>query len=235
MWKDITLGRILALCVLFCAMMFLASTAFAAPPPQPQQPSQDTHIGVQAGYNLPNVVADWIWAQHPKLSASHLAAYAGYDFGVYHIGGTLWYYFLKAPDGIWRNSGDKPIDSAFVHMGSVGVVGPTVDISFDIKVTRRILFNPGMGLGVGFRTGSVTKYDMMNKKDFTGIDRNSLKANQVEPDPTTKSHSFMPVWPLVHIDADWTFLIDRNWFAMANIEFQTFGPSFGAGIGYQFE
>ncbi|MCB9489970.1 MAG: hypothetical protein H6684_14655, partial [Deltaproteobacteria bacterium] len=70
------------------------------------------YIGLRAGYNLPEVWLDSFagLAEHTDVTAWHLAASGGYDFGFVRVGGTLWHYFLTIDDGIWRGDGEAALD-----------------------------------------------------------------------------------------------------------------------------
>jgi hypothetical protein len=227
--KKAVFTGLAAVLALLCVLVF-STIAFA------QQPRQDTHVGLRAGYNFPNMVLGTIYEEHPNLNTWHLAGYAAYDFGMVKLGGTLWNYFLSAPKGIWRTTGSDPIDQTYAEELTGGVFGPTVDVSFDFPVTadRRLIFNPGIGLGMGFRYGDVKQYDYESKPGVAVSDKSKLTQDQIRPEDKDNGKKFMPVFPLLHIDADWTYLIDKNWFAMGYLGFQTFGPTVGAGFGYQF-
>ncbi len=192
------------------------------------------YTGLKLGYNIADPFVDMIYEEHPTLSVWHIAAYGGYDFGIVRVGGTLWHYSMSAKDDVWRVNGDDPIDQTYIEMGTNGIVGPTVDVTFDIPVHKRIYFTPGLGVGFGIRYGEITQYDYKNKPGYAAIPSEDLTESQVEPEEEDNGDTFTTTFPLFHLDLDWTFLIDDNWFATAHIGIQTFGPAFGIGVGYHF-
>ncbi len=209
--------------------------------PVPKKPmtgwdSQTGFLGIKGGVNMFDPMIGMAYEKHPDASASHIAAYGGYDFGQFRVGGTMWNYFLTASDGIWRTNGADPIDQTYVEFGSSSVIGPTVDVSFDVPVGEMVRFTPGVGVGVGFRYGKIKQYDMVSKPGVVigNRDEGDLTEDEVEPESEDNGKNFMPVWPLVHIDADWAILFSPNFYATVNLGFQTFGPSAGLGFGYHF-
>lgn len=196
--------------------------------------SNDPYVGLKGGYNSFGMMVDMAYEEHPDVSASHFALYGGYTLGIVNLGGSLYHYFLSAEDGVWRMNGADYIDQTYVEFGNNGVIGPTFDVSFNIPVHERVHFNPGVGVGLGFRYGEITQYDYESKPGFAAIDEEDLEEDQVQPEDEDNGKTFMPIFPLIHIDVDWKFLIDDNWFATLNLGFQTFGPNIGIGAGYKF-
>ncbi|MBZ0273207.1 hypothetical protein K8I61_14305 [bacterium] len=191
--------------------------------------------GVRAGYNMFNTMVDMVYEEHPDVTMWHLGAYGGYDFGVFRITGTLWNYVMNiSEDGIWRVDGDDPIDQTFVEAGSGGFFGPSVDVWFDVPVHERVIFHPGVGAGIAFRYGEIKQFDYETKTGFGDVNEEDLTQDQIQPEAEDNGKSFIPVWPLIHVSADWLFLINDNLYCRADIAFQTFGPTFGLGFGYHF-
>ncbi len=222
-------GKKFGLQILVCLLaLSFCGAAYAAPA------GKAPFVGVKGGYNSFGMMVDMAYEEHPDVSASHIAAYAGYNLGFISLSGTLYNYFLSADDGVWRTNGSSYIDQTYVEFGSNGVIGPTFDVTFNIPVHERVHFTPGIGLGLGFRYGEITQYDYESKPGAAAKDEDDLEEDEVQPETEDNGKSFMPIWPLIHIDADWKFLIDDNWFAALHLGFQTFGPSIGIGGGYQF-
>ncbi|MCZ7586400.1 MAG: hypothetical protein M5R36_25425 [Deltaproteobacteria bacterium] len=215
--------------VLACAVALFVPAAFAD-----FDDSGTGYAGLKGGYNFVNPFVDMIYDEHEPLSMSHVAGYGGYDFGIFRVGGTLWTYFMSAPDGVWRAKDDDPIDQTYVEMGTNMIIGPTVDIYFDIMLHERVYFTPGLGVGLGFRTGEIKQYDYKSKAGFGNVAEEDLTEDQIEREAEQNDATFSSTFPLVHLSLDWAFLIDDNWFCTLNLGVQTFGPSVGAGVGYHF-
>jgi hypothetical protein len=198
------------------------------------QDSKAPYVGAKVGYNSFGMMVDTAYEEHPDVSASHMALYAGYTLGIVNLGGSLYHYFLSADDGVWRMNGASYLDQTYVEFGSSGVIGPSFDVSFNIPIHERVHFNPGIGLGIGFRYGDIKQYDYETAQGAGGIDEDDLEEDDVKAETEDNGKSFMPIWPLFHIDADWKFIIDDNWYATLNLGFETFGPSIGIGAGYHF-
>lgn len=225
MRKNAALRRLFAATVL---------VMLAVVPALADHDDEEAIVGVKGGYNFPGMMLS-SYEERPDLSIYHVAAYGGYDFGIFSVTGTFWHYFVNVEDGVWRLDGQNPIDQAYIDAGGNGAIAITADIFFDVEVAEdKVFFNPGIGIGPMFAYGQFEQYDYQSKPGAGNIREDKLTEDDVEIDPDSKSDPLPSVLPHVHIDLDWKFLLGDNWFATVNMGLQTTGLGVGAGAGYHF-
>lgn len=216
------------ICLLAAALLLVSASIAAA-----DFDDEAAITGVKAGYNFIDPFLS-NYEEHTDVSVYHVAAYGGYDFGIFSVTGTAWNYFISIEDGIWRVNGQDIIDQAYFDAGGNGAFGITGDILFDIVVAEDVVdFTPGIGIGFAYIFGDLDQYDYQTNGAGPPTAESDLEQYQVDVDPDSKSE--LPrLLPLVHVDLDWRFHLSDNWFATVNLGLQTFGFNTGAGVGYHF-